>query len=78
MKQKKLLLFILAVLCAANIHSELKHFLPRSNAVMSILDKKYWFEGDTLINNRRYTLKYSGNTVIRKQNVMRTVTTTLL
>jgi hypothetical protein len=32
--------------------------LPHSNAYLSILDKKYWFEGDTIINEKRYTKVY--------------------
>ncbi|GHT41363.1 hypothetical protein FACS189437_08160 [Bacteroidia bacterium] len=58
MKIKIFLLFIVGILYAANTYAELKHFLPRSNAVMSILDKKYWFEGDTIIENKRYTKVY--------------------
>jgi len=36
----------------------LNYFLPKSNAVMSILDHKYWFEGDTIINDILYTKIY--------------------
>ncbi|GHT43220.1 hypothetical protein FACS189437_11040 [Bacteroidia bacterium] len=58
MKIKIFLLFIVGILYAANTYAELKHFLPRSNAVMSILDHKYWFEGDTVIESKRYTKVY--------------------
>jgi hypothetical protein len=58
MKTKIFLLFVVYILYAVNIHAELKHFLPHSNAIISILDKKYWFEGDTIIKNKRYTKVY--------------------
>jgi hypothetical protein len=51
-------LYILSLLTFGNAHAQLKHFLPRSNSVMSILDHKYWFEGDTIIDNVRYTRIY--------------------
>jgi hypothetical protein len=43
---------------ALHSYSQLKHFLPDTNACMSILDRKYWFEGDTMIDNKRYTKVY--------------------
>jgi len=56
MKTKVLLLpcLLVCAVCMAQLH----YFLPRDNAVMSILDQKYWFEGDTIINNTRYTKVY--------------------
>jgi hypothetical protein len=58
MKTKITLLLLLLGVIIFSINAELKHFLPNSNAVMSILDHKYWFEGDTIINNIRYTKVY--------------------
>ena len=55
---KKLLFFFSFVVLSVNLSAELHYFLPRNNAVMSILDHKYWFEGDTIINNTRYTKVY--------------------
>jgi len=56
---KKLLFFFSFIVFSINLSAELHYFLPRNNAVMSILDHKYWFEGDTIINNVRYTKIYS-------------------
>jgi hypothetical protein len=58
MKTKILLLLLLFVSFASSSVAELKHFLPRTNAVMSILDRKYWFDGDTIIDDKRYTKVY--------------------
>jgi hypothetical protein len=58
MKRKIILLFMCVVLYALNAHAELNYFLPRSNAVMSILDRKYHFEGDTIIEGKKYTKVY--------------------
>ncbi|MDR1763982.1 MAG: hypothetical protein LBR64_08550 [Dysgonamonadaceae bacterium] len=43
---------------ASNDTDELNYFLPRTDACMSILNYKYWFDGDTIINNVRYTKIY--------------------
>jgi hypothetical protein len=56
--KKYILLCIMFFLITGNSYSQLKHFLPHSNAYLSILDKKYWFEGDTIINEKRYTKVY--------------------
>jgi len=58
MKTKITFLLLLFGVITFNANAELKYFLPNSNAVMSILDHKYWFEGDTIINNIRYTKVY--------------------
>ena len=58
MKAKITLLLLLLDFIIFSANAELKYFLPDSNAVMSILDHKYWFEGDTIINNIRYTRVY--------------------
>ena len=58
MKSKIILLLLFCGVIIFNANAELKHFLPNSNAVMSILDNKYWFEGDTIINDIRYTKIY--------------------
>ena len=55
--RKKFIIFLFVVL-SVNLSAELHYFLPRNNAVMSILDHKYWFEGDTIIDNVRYTKVY--------------------
>jgi hypothetical protein len=59
MKTKIFLYLLLLGVGIFNANAELKHFLPNANAVMSILDQKYWFEGDTIIDNIRYTKIYS-------------------
>ena len=56
--KKNILILILSVFFIGNIHPELKHFLPNSNAVISILEHKYRFEGDTIIEDKRYTKVY--------------------
>ena len=60
MKTKITLFLSLFGVIIFSINAELKHFLPdsNSNAVMSILDHKYWFEGDTIINSVCYTKIY--------------------
>ena len=56
---KKIIIFLfMGILCVVNTHAQLNHFLPRTDAVMSILNQKYWFEGDTIIKNLRYTKIY--------------------
>lgn len=55
---KKVILFFLFAVLSICLSAELHYFLPRNNAVMSILDHKYWFEGDTIINDTRYTKVY--------------------
>lgn len=54
-------IIVLLTMCmyiTGNIYAELKYFLPRDNAVLSILDKKYHFDGDTIIDGKRYTKIY--------------------
>ncbi len=59
MKKIKInVLLILSIVCIINIHAELKHFLPRSNAYMSVHNKRFSFDGDTIINDIRYTKVY--------------------
>jgi hypothetical protein len=58
MKTKITILIFLGVWYAGNIQAKLKYFLPQSDAVMSILDRKFRFEGDTIIENKRYTKVY--------------------
>ena len=48
----------MSTLCLASAHAELKHFLPTTNAYISILDDKFWFEGDTIIDNKEYIKVY--------------------
>ena len=55
---KKLICIISCIILTINLSAQLHYFLPRDNAVMSILDQKYWFEGDTIINDIRYTKVY--------------------
>ena len=55
---KKLIIVISFIIITINLSAQLNNFLPRNNAVMSILDQKYWFEGDTIIENMRYTKVY--------------------
>jgi len=55
---KKLIFIFSFIVLTVSLSAQLHYFLPRNNAVMSILDNKYWFEGDTIINNIRYTKVY--------------------
>ena len=59
MKTKhKIFLIVICMFITSNIQAELKHFLPHTNGVMSVLNRKFWFEGDTIIENTRYTKVY--------------------
>ncbi len=59
MKPKSIFLLIaLVALSNTSLHSELKHFLPRTNASMYVMDRVFSFEGDTVINEMRYTKIY--------------------
>ena len=58
MKTKLTTLLIMSALGIMSIHAELRHFLPTTNAYMSILDYKFWFEGDTIINSKEYIKVY--------------------
>ena len=49
----------MSAFCLMSAQAELQHFLPTSNAYMSIFDYKYWFEGDTVIDNKEYIKVYS-------------------
>jgi len=55
---KKLIFIFSFIVLKVSLSAQLHYFLPRNNAVMSILDQKYWFEGDTIINGVRYTKIY--------------------
>ncbi|MDH8701794.1 hypothetical protein M2138_001144 [Dysgonomonadaceae bacterium PH5-43] len=57
MKTKHILL-LLALFYVFNANGQLKHFLPRENAQMYVLDMRFSFDGDTIINNKRYTKVY--------------------
>ncbi len=62
MKTKLCMLIIMSVLCFMNTQAELKYFLPTSNAYISIYNcgtAKYFFEGDTIIQEKRYTKVYT-------------------
>jgi len=59
MKTKFIFLLIaLVALSNTSLYSELKHFLPRTNASMYVMDRVFSFEGDTIINEMRYTKIY--------------------
>lgn len=51
---KKLL--IISVLCGfvINSYSQLNYFLPDSNAYFSVSSFKFWFQGDTIIDSKKY------------------------
>ena len=55
---KKLIFIISFIILTINLSAQLHYFLPGNNAVMSILGQKYWFEGDTIIKDIRYTKVY--------------------
>ena len=57
-KTKLTALLIMSALGIINIHAELRHFLPTTNAYISIYEHKYWFEGDTIIDNKEYIKVY--------------------
>jgi hypothetical protein len=62
---KKLL--IISVLCVfvINSYSQLNYFLPDSNAYFSVFHYKYWFQGDTIINSKKYksVFRQSGDVI---------------
>ncbi len=58
MNPQLILTITIGLLSINSAFAELKYFLPRSRACMSVLDMKYWFEGDTIIDNKRYTKVY--------------------
>ncbi len=58
MKTKTILLLILNIICITNIYADLKYFLPHSDAYISVLDRRYSFDGDTIMNDNRYTKVY--------------------
>ena len=62
MKAKSIAL-ITCVLCFLNTQAELKHFLPNSGGSISIFNtcrtEKYFFERDTIIQEKTYTKVYS-------------------
>ena len=53
-------LLITSVLCglAMSSYSQLKYFFPDSNAYFSVNWNKYWFQGDTVIENLKYKKVY--------------------
>jgi len=55
---KKSFFILLGLLLCISGFAQLKHFLPHTNGVMSILNQKYWFDGDTIIEGTRYTKVY--------------------
>ena len=57
-KIKLTALLIMSALGIISIHAELHHFLPTTNAYISIYEHKYWFEGDTIIDNKEYIKVY--------------------
>lgn len=56
---KKLIIGFICLSAVLSIHSELKYFLPDSNAYFSVSWYKFWFEGDTVINNISYKKVFS-------------------
>jgi hypothetical protein len=53
MKRLILILLILFVV-SYDTYSQLKFFLPDSNAYFSVSPYKFWFQGDTIIGNKKY------------------------
>ena len=52
---KKLLYLTVFIWISINSYSQLQYFLPRTDAYFSVLDKRFVFDGDTTINDLRYT-----------------------
>jgi hypothetical protein len=61
---KKLIILLLLIGLSWNAYSQLRYFLPDSNAYFSVSSFKFWFEGDTLISTKKYKKVYqqSGDT----------------
>ena len=55
---KKISVLIIFLTTAIVSFAQLKHFLPDSNACFSVNDNKYWFEGDTIIEDKYYKKVY--------------------
>lgn len=55
---KKASVLIIFLTTAIVSFAQLKHFLPDSNACFSVNDNKYWFDGDTIIENKYYKKVY--------------------
>jgi len=58
---RKLLITFVLLGLAINSYSQLKFFLPDSNAYFSISSYKFWFQGDTIINNKKYKKVFQQN-----------------
>jgi len=55
---KKLFFILFGLLLCLSGFAQLKHFLPRTNGVMSITNQKYLFDGDTIISDKNYIKVY--------------------
>jgi len=55
---RKILITIILFGAIINSKSELQHFFPDSNACFSVSWMKFWFEGDTIIENLKYKKVY--------------------
>ncbi|MCL2074492.1 MAG: T9SS type A sorting domain-containing protein [Marinilabiliaceae bacterium] len=55
---RKILITLILFGAIINSKSELQHFFPDSNACFSVSWMKFWFEGDTIIENLKYKKVY--------------------
>lgn len=58
MKTLTLTFVLFLIVPTSDCFAQLNHFLPDSNACFSVNDNKYWFEGDTIIENKYYKKVY--------------------
>jgi hypothetical protein len=58
MVMKKILITSVFLGLALSSYSQLKHFFPDSNAYFSVSWMKFWFQGDTIIENMKYKKVY--------------------
>ena len=56
---KKFILTLFGVLLYLSSHSQLNYFFPDSNAYFSVSYMKFWFQGDTIIENLQYKKVYA-------------------
>lgn len=60
----RFIILFVCILSSLSLSAQLTHRLPTGNACMSVLDYRFYFEGDTIIGGETYTKIYSsyGNT----------------
>ncbi len=58
---KKLLIITVFLGLALSSYSQLNYFLPDSNSYFSVSPYKFWFQGDTIIYNKKYKKVFQQN-----------------